>query len=39
MAEKALKLNNMNLKGSMLLVYISKPPAEDEDSLTKTLFV
>ena len=23
----------------MLLVYISKPPAEDSDSLTRTLFI
>jgi len=34
MAEKALKLNNNNLKGQMLRVFISKPPStEDSTSL------
>ena len=40
MAEKALKLNNVNLKGQMLRVFISKPPAtEDATALQRTLFV
>jgi hypothetical protein len=40
MAEKALKLNNHNLKGQMMRVYISKPPsADDSSALQRTLFV
>lgn len=39
MAESGLKLNNMNLKGMMLLVHISKPPSQDDNCLARTIFV
>jgi RNA recognition motif-containing protein len=38
MAENALKVNNHNLKGSMLQVFISKPPAT-QNADERTAFV
>ncbi len=35
MAEKSLKINNYNIKGKALQIYLSKPPKEgDSDFLT-----
>jgi RNA recognition motif-containing protein len=38
MAEKALKLNNHNLKGSVIQIFISKPPAL-QNAEDRTAFV
>jgi RNA recognition motif-containing protein len=39
MAERALKLNNYNIKGKPIKVYISRPPGEGGENDERTIFV